>query len=249
MKRINIIAHRGASASAMENTLKAFKAAWVEGADGIEGDFLLSADKQIICFHDLNGRRLLGKEIAIKSQSLAALRKLSESAQPPFYLPTLKEVIATIPPNKKFYIELKSGAHIVPYLYKELQNGALPVQQLMIISFRKAVIREVKKRMPDVKTCWIRSLSRSRKTGEIQPNVKDLIPILKEIGADGLSTNHNYVTKALVEELADASFEHHCWTVDKRQRALLIAQTGCQSITTNSPQKLVKAFAESDKET
>jgi len=228
----------------MENTLEAFKAAWEEGADGIEADFLLTADKQIICFHDLNGRRLLGKSLRIESQTLATLRKLSENAQPPFYLPTLKEVMATIPANKKFYIELKSGAHIVPFLCKELQSGSLSVDQLMIISFRQAVIRAVKKRMPDVKTCWIRNFSRSRKTGEISPNVNDLIAILKEVGADGLSCNQQYVTQAQVQELADAGFEHHCWTVDKAECALLIAQTGCRSITTNVPQKLIKAFSD-----
>lgn len=248
MKGIDIIAHRGASTSFMENTLEAFKAAWEEGADGIEADFLLTADKQIICFHDLNGRRLLGKSLKIQSQTLATLRKLSEKAQSPFYPPTLKEVIASIPADKKFYIELKSGAHIVPFLYRELQSGSLSVEQLMIISFRQSVIRAVKKRIPDVKTCWIRSFSRSRKTGEIAPNVKDLISILKEIGADGLSCNQQYVTQAQVQELTDAGFEHHCWTVDKADRALLIAQTGCRSITTNEPQKLIKAFAETAKE-
>lgn len=248
MKRINIIAHRGASVSAMENTLEAFNKAWEEGADGIEADFMLSADKQIICFHDLNGRRLLGKPLRIKSQTLATLRNLSENAQPPFYLPTLKEVMATVPAHKKFYIELKSGAHIVPFLYRELREGPLAMQQLMIISFHKAVIRELKKKMPDVKACWIRQFRRSQKTGEIQPNLKDLKMILKEIGADGLSSNQKYVTKALVQDLNNAGFEHHCWTVDDPQRALLIAQTGCQSITSNTPEKLAQLFAKNGKE-
>ena len=47
-----VIAHRGSSAQAPENTLPAFQLAWEQGADGIEADFLLTKDGQIVCFHD-----------------------------------------------------------------------------------------------------------------------------------------------------------------------------------------------------
>ncbi len=47
-----IVAHRGASYDAPENTLAAFRLAWEQGADAIEGDFFLTSDGQILCLHD-----------------------------------------------------------------------------------------------------------------------------------------------------------------------------------------------------
>ena len=47
MKVTFIIAHRGASYDAPENTLAAFRLAWRQGTDGIEGDFRLTADAKI----------------------------------------------------------------------------------------------------------------------------------------------------------------------------------------------------------
>ena len=47
-----IVAHRGASDDAPENTLQAFHLAWLQNADAIEGDFRLTKDEQIVCIHD-----------------------------------------------------------------------------------------------------------------------------------------------------------------------------------------------------
>lgn len=247
MSRIDIIAHRGASAYAMENTLEAFQLAWQQAADGIEGDFLLTADKQIVCFHDLNTKRLLGRKKSVKSLTLKELRQLALNAVPPFYLPTLREVLKIVPMNKKLYIEIKCGAHIIPFLYASIQESTISSKQLMIISFRKAVIRECKKWLPEVRACWLRHLRRSQKTGEIEPHLNSLKMILKEINADGLSTNHCNVTKTLVQMLNKEGFEHHCWTVDKPKRASVIATTGCKSITTNDPKKIYIAFKPTNK--
>ena len=56
-----IVAHRGASELAPENTLPAFELAWQLGADAIEGDFLLSKDGHIVCIHDSDTKKLAGK--------------------------------------------------------------------------------------------------------------------------------------------------------------------------------------------
>ena len=60
MNRIPIFAHRGASAYAIENTLKAFQKAKILGADGIELDLQLSKDSIFVVFHDLDLYRLTG---------------------------------------------------------------------------------------------------------------------------------------------------------------------------------------------
>ena len=47
-----IVAHRGASSDAPENTLRAFRLGWEQGADAIEADFHLTRDGQLVCMHD-----------------------------------------------------------------------------------------------------------------------------------------------------------------------------------------------------
>ena len=53
-----IIAHRGESYDAPENTLSAINLAWEYGADAIEVDIRISKDRQIVVFHDANTRRI-----------------------------------------------------------------------------------------------------------------------------------------------------------------------------------------------
>ena len=53
-----LVAHRGASHDAPENTLPAFELAWKQGADAIEGDFHLTSDGKIVCIHDFDTKRV-----------------------------------------------------------------------------------------------------------------------------------------------------------------------------------------------
>ena len=60
-----IIAHRGASHDAPENSLAAFKLAIEQGADGFEADFYLGAGGQIVCLHDKDTERVAGKKLLV----------------------------------------------------------------------------------------------------------------------------------------------------------------------------------------
>ena len=71
MRGTDLIAHRGASHDAPENTLAAFRLAWEQGADGIEGDFRLSRDGEIICLHDATTRRTAGIDLVVADATLA----------------------------------------------------------------------------------------------------------------------------------------------------------------------------------
>ena len=60
-----IIAHRGASYDAPENTLAAFRLAFEQGADGIESDWHLSSDGEVVCIHDSDTKRVAGKQLYV----------------------------------------------------------------------------------------------------------------------------------------------------------------------------------------
>ena len=71
-----IIAHRGASALAPENTLAAFRKAIEDGAEGIEFDVRLSKDGKAVVFHDADLKRIAGRDEKIIDLSFAELQKI-----------------------------------------------------------------------------------------------------------------------------------------------------------------------------
>ena len=74
-----IVAHRGASDDAPENTLEAFHLAWLQNADAIEGDFRLTKDEQIVCIHDEDTSRTCGKKLIVAESTYAELCQLDAS--------------------------------------------------------------------------------------------------------------------------------------------------------------------------
>jgi len=74
--RIEVIAHRGASADEPEQTRAAYLAALAADADGLECDIRLTADQVAVCIHDSNLRRLAGVDRSVSSITLAELRGL-----------------------------------------------------------------------------------------------------------------------------------------------------------------------------
>ena len=71
-----IVAHRGSSFERPENTLPAFELAWEQGADAIEGDFLLTKDKQIVCIQDHSTKHLANRNLVVGESTLEELREL-----------------------------------------------------------------------------------------------------------------------------------------------------------------------------
>ena len=123
---VEIIAHRGSSFLAPENTRAAASLAWQEGADAVEGDFRLSRDGQIVCIHDDTLKRTAGVDRRVSELSLDELRQLDVGSwkAPQFTgerIATLDEMLATVPPGKRFYVEVKCGAEIVPELARHLR--------------------------------------------------------------------------------------------------------------------------------
>ena len=72
----DIVAHRGASHTAPENTLAAFHLAWKQGADAIEGDFRLTKDGHIVCVHDEDFKRTANLAKHVHTLSLAEVQRL-----------------------------------------------------------------------------------------------------------------------------------------------------------------------------
>ena len=114
VERVKIIAHRGASHLAPENTLASVNLAWELGADAVEVDVHLTGDGRIVAIHDTTTGRTGGTQLEVAQTYSRHLRRLDvgrhknhDFAGEP--IPFLGEVLDTIPPGRHLFIEIKCG--------------------------------------------------------------------------------------------------------------------------------------------
>jgi len=181
------VAHRGASADAPENTIAAFKSAWQQGADVIEGDFQLTSDGQIVCIHDADTLRVSGARLVVKESTLAELRQLDmgwhfQDQSFSEKIPTIEQVFATIPENKQILIEIKCGVEILPVLMQQILRSNLDLSQIGVIAFDQEVIKQCKLIEPRLIALWLNDFN------EIN-DIDFIVSTLLDIKADGLLSN------------------------------------------------------------
>jgi glycerophosphoryl diester phosphodiesterase len=246
-----IVAHRGASYDAPENTLAAFRLAWEQQADAIEGDFYVTKDQQIVCIHDKTTKRIAPQqpELSIAESTLAELQKLDVGSwKHPRYaterIPTLKDVLATIPEGKQIFVEIKCGPEILPLLQPQLEASSLKSEQIVIICFSQTVISQARQRMPQYHANWLTGYKQETKNSECKPTQAEVLETLKNSGATGLGTNGNLeiIDLAFVESIRHAGFQFHVWTVNDVDAAREFADLGAASITTDRPAFIRKAI-------
>lgn len=242
-----IVAHRGASKDAPENTIPAFKLAWDQGADAVEGDFLLTADGEIVCIHDKDTKRVAERNLMIKSALLKELLSLDVGLWrgerwTGTKIPMLSEVLGTIPNNKQIYIEIKCGSEIIPNLLEVLKKSGLCNEQIVVISFNTKVIYDIKTLAPNMKAVWLSRLKIS-KSGDLEPSIEEALTTLERIGADGIScSGHERLDEKYISRIQKEGYEFHVWTIDNSNDAIRFAGIGVQSITTNKPLEIREAL-------
>jgi glycerophosphoryl diester phosphodiesterase len=231
-----IIAHRGISFDLPENSLSAFDASWAVGVDGIEGDFHLTRDGSIVCIHDDNTSRVCNKNLVICNSTLQELKELNLQCEGKNHLnikiPTLTEVLKTVPSGKKIFIEIKCGVEILSPLIKELSRSKINSNQVVIISFDRQVVKELKEMAPEYKALLLYSYEEGRE-------VSSLINEMFDIKADGIGTD-NELSKEFVEKVIISGLEYHSWTIDNADTANQLISWGSNSITTNEPELLIQ---------
>lgn len=242
---VEIVAHRGASHDAPENTLSAIKLAWEQHADGSEFDVYLTRDQQIVVCHDKDTKRT-GKVVkVIKDSTLEELRSLDVGTwkSPKFAgekMPTLEEMLATVPAGKKVYIEVKCGPEIVPELVRVLKTTQLKPEQTPIISFDATVIAAVKQARPDLPAYWLFGFQKNKPN----PTAESLIEKAKEIHADGLDLSATpELTAEYASKITTAGLRLIVYTVNDVDVARRMISIGASGITTDRPQWLRERLA------
>jgi glycerophosphoryl diester phosphodiesterase len=226
-----IIAHRGASHDAPENTLASVNLAWERGADAAEVDVHLSKDKRIMVIHDADTKRTTGDKMVISESLSPALRSLDASYGMDQFrgerIPFLEEVIATIPDGRVLFIEVKTDTVIIPYL-SALLHDFPEKSKIRVISFDFDVCAMMKREIPVIPVYWLHyTLSGSYKS--------EWIRRASEAGLDGLNFKYIGISKDYVEAVHRSGMKMFTWTVDEPEDAARLIESGIDGITSNRP--------------
>ncbi len=244
-----LIAHRGESVDAPENTLPAYRMA-VDRGFGFECDVYLSRDGRVFTFHDSDLKRTTGGANTNKCSNVTweEVSRLDvgswgkwrgsrfEGTRPAL----LEEVLELARDGRYIYVEIKTGPEIVPYVKRifDVQKRATPTNTLFI-SFNKASCRELKRQMPEYKVFWLTGSNHGKKP----VTSEEVIAALRETGADGVDCHYSpdVVTADMISAVRKAGYEFHVWTVDKLPDTLEAFRRGAQTVTTNCAEAQLKA--------
>lgn len=237
---VEIVGHRGASYDAPENTVASVKLAWEQKADAAECDVYRTKDGKIVVIHDKETKRTAGGVNKVIAEStLAELRTLDVGAwKDKKYagerIPTLAEVLATVPAGKKVFIEVKPGPEVVADLLAEMKAAGLPAERTPVISFNAGVIAAVKKARPELQAYWIVSLNPPK--DKAPPTAAELVAKAKEIRADGLDLSASPALDAeYAKAVRAAGLKLYVWTVNDVAVARRMVGLGVDGITTDRP--------------
>lgn len=245
---VEIIAHRGFSARAPENTLAAFRLGWEKQTDACELDVYLTADGKNAVIHDKDTKRTTGVNLNVARSKQAELTALDAGSWKgkewaDEKIPTLEQALATLPVGKeRFFIEVKCGAEIVPELRRILEPMKDRAAQLVIIAFKRDAAAKSKKAMPWIKVYRLAA----GKTKDGKPaNLDQLIADTKADKLDGLDLGMKDFPwgEAMVRRVRDAGLGLFVWTVNKPADARRFAKLGVDGITTDDPVMVREALA------
>ncbi|MGV3642251.1 MAG: glycerophosphodiester phosphodiesterase [Adhaeribacter sp.] len=239
-RKIALIAHRGASDSAPENTLAAIRKALEGPADFIEIDIHQTRDQQVVVMHDADVARTTNGEGNIGELSLAELRQLDagswyDSTFSQEKVPTLEEVLQLVKGKKKLLIEIKKGDDY--YEGIEDQTLALIRQHraqdwTVIQSFYDQVLEKVWKNEHAVPTHklivgklpWLPVYYDHRlRWGSLD----------KYYRAAAINVNQYFATRAFIRHVHSKGFKTYVWTVDAPGDINQVIDRGADGVISN----------------
>lgn len=231
MPNPSIIAHRGASADAPENTMAAFQLAFDQGADGIELDVMLSKDKQLVVIHDDTLDRTTNGSGRVRDLTLAQLHALDAGMGE--QIPTLKQVLDAFGGQMLINIELKNYAtpfDALPVLAAQLLKSEALIESVIISTFNPFNLGRVRRHCPGVQL------------GLLAVPGKADFWLWRLFRYDALHPHFTDVDQALVAAQKARQRQVNVWTVDDPDEIRRLAALGVDSLITNDPQAARQAL-------
>lgn len=224
-----VIAHRGASAHALENTLEAFRRAREHGADGVELDARRCATGEVVVFHDDDLERLAGRPERVEDLPLAAVREVRLRVGGA--IPTLAEVLEELGPDLLVNVELKAG--------RPCGIGALARAAIDVVRRHGAVGRVLVSSFHPLAVAACRLAAPELATGLIFAG-NQALPLRRAWSRHlllpaALHPERRLATRATVARWHAEGHAVNVWTVDEAGEVERLAALGVDGIITNDP--------------
>lgn len=237
---MRVVAHRGSSWVAPENTLAAFEAAWRAGADAIELDVQLTADREVVVIHDDTVDATTDGAGAVGELSLAAVRGLDAGGwfSPAFAgqrVPTFTEVVAFLEERTgiDLLLELKGAwsADDARRVTEPLAAAGL-TGRVIGQSFWPQTVAALAEVAPD--------LRRGLLVLEAPTVLDELVDACRELGVMTCNPYGPLLAKRpeLVHGLHEAGIEVMVWTLDEAADWAAAGAAGVDAVITNRPDRL-----------
>lgn len=264
-------AHRGASATAPENTLAAFRRALEAGADGVELDVHLTADGHVIVIHDATLDRTTSGRGRVADLPLSAVRSFDAGVKcsAEFLderVPTLAEVLELVlgwPGQRRVLVELKGpfsglarGARLAARALglAAPAYGGLARALAALLAPRAAAVREGRVVAQSFHRPYLDELH------ELVPELKLLylspLGFLEtedlensDLNLDGLAVKHTNLTRDKLSRLRRCHRTVLAWTVDSKRDLLSMISLKVDGLITNRPEIAVELLAAGQSET
>jgi glycerophosphoryl diester phosphodiesterase len=227
-QQVLVIAHRGASAAAPENTLAAFRLGADLGADFVELDVQESEDGEVVVVHDSDLMKVGGSPLKIWEAPAAALRAVDIGSRkgPQFAgerVPTLAEVFALCKGRVRVVVELKSYGHSqrLEERVVEIVEAAGVANDTIFMSLDHDMIRRLKQLRPS----WRVGVLVAKAIGD-----------LTSLGADFLAVEASMATRAFVRRAHRAGQDVYVWTVNDPAWMFASMANGVDGLITDLPE-------------
>lgn len=249
---IQLVAHRGGSHLAPQNTLAAFRNALTFPISAIELDVHMSRDGHAIVFHDYTVEKLTNGRGNILDLNFVELRSLNAAAHFPGgwpeaqQIPTLTEVLNLAKGRAQVYIEIKPSKrdgvfgrypHIAETVVEEVRAAGM-LADVLIISFDWQVLPDIKTLEPALKTGALVS------TDVWNPRAKQALSTLTQqiaaLGCDWINMDNKLFTAAMPDTFHQSGFQLGIWTVNTLAEMRRLASEGVDSLTSDRPDLFVE---------
>jgi glycerophosphoryl diester phosphodiesterase len=252
--RVQVIAHRGASAKAPENTLSAVRAAVACGADAVEIDVRRSLDGEFVVLHDATLGRTTDARThrwhrsgpRVNELTLAQLRDLDAGSWKgeSFVgerIPTLEEVLDLVASTRAhLLIEIKRPVGLDPRQLSDLVSllaaTSLPHRRITVQSFDARVVHDLRDKLPAVSLAVL--------TRHVPSNLGAC-----SRWADQVSLHHKSLDRPTVDAVQGWGMHCVAWTVNNTVSMLRMLDLGVDGVITDHPDALLGMMTEHRSET
>jgi glycerophosphoryl diester phosphodiesterase len=217
--RPRIVAHRGASFEAPENTLAAFKRAWALGVEACELDVHVTADGEVVVIHDADTLRIGGVDRPVADQTLAELARLDVGAYKHIKykgerIPTLAQALATIPAGRTMFVEIKTGKETAPAIADVIRKTQPTSVAIALQGFDPDALGALAAELPDAAAYWDVDPPRDAKNQRL-PYPLTVVADARQRGFAGLALDYRGVTPELLAAASQAQILVDVWTLNE----------------------------------